>query len=153
MGSKNGVGLIIVGMLTFACDGEPSKATAEAAGASKPAVVSAAATPDAQVKSDEATPADEKSAEAQPEASPADQKLTDARIIQFKDPAEAYRIANESYELEPSTKALWVMGPAACRMKDMDKAKWVWKRFVDEDRTKYEELCAAKGLELKPDPI
>ncbi len=148
MGARNGVGLIVVGMLTIACDGESPKATAAAAEAPKTAAASAAQTPEREAK-----PAEAKTDEAEPEGSPAEQKLNEARRIQFQDPAEAYRIAMESYELEPDVKALWVLGPAACRLKDVDKARWVRNRLVDEDRAKFEGICASKGVELKPDPV
>ncbi len=70
----------------------------------------------------------------------------------FQTPPEGYRLAKESYELEPTPDALWVMGPAACRMKDRAKAQWVHERLAEKDRPKLVDLCKNKGVDLGVGP-
>ncbi|MCX4247991.1 FHA domain-containing protein [Paraliomyxa miuraensis] len=74
--------------------------------------------------------------------------LQEARDKQFTDPSAAYRLAKQSYGAKPSSDALWVMGPAACRLKDKSKAQWVLKRLKGADKTKLQDICAQKGLEI-----
>lgn len=78
----------------------------------------------------------------------ADKMLKDARKLQYTDPGATFRMAKESYEAKPVRDALWVMGFAACRLKDKSKAQYVLKRLKGADRTKLKEHCAQKGLEL-----
>ncbi|MCA9708310.1 MAG: hypothetical protein KDK70_20840, partial [Myxococcales bacterium] len=82
-----------------------------------------------------------------PEGDP-EELLADARQKQYKEPANAYKLARQSYTIKPSSAALWVMGPAACRLKDKSKATWVLKRLKGADKTKLKDICANKGLEI-----
>lgn len=74
--------------------------------------------------------------------------LQEARDKQYKEPATAYRLAKQSYGSKPSSDALWVMGPAACRLKDKSKAQWVLKRLKGADKAKLQSICAQKGLDI-----
>lgn len=78
----------------------------------------------------------------------AEQLLEEARQKQWKEPAAGYRLAKQSYGAKPSSEALWVMGPAACRMKDRSKVDWVLKRLKGADKTKLTDICAQKGFPL-----
>ncbi|MEM7160495.1 MAG: FHA domain-containing protein [Myxococcota bacterium] len=78
----------------------------------------------------------------------ADALLKEARAIQYTNPSGAYRKAKESYAAKPHRDTLWVMGFAACRMKDRGKAQYVLKRLKGAERTKLKDHCAQKGLEL-----
>jgi pSer/pThr/pTyr-binding forkhead associated (FHA) protein len=75
--------------------------------------------------------------------------IADARGEQFANPSKAYSLAKQAYTAKPSSDALWVMGPAACRMKDLSKANWVLKRLKGADKTKLKDMCAQKGLPLE----
>ncbi|MEX1365820.1 MAG: FHA domain-containing protein [Nannocystaceae bacterium] len=77
-----------------------------------------------------------------------DALLQEARDIQYNNPAAAYRKAKQAYAVQPSRGPLWVMGFAACRMKDKSKAQYVLKRLKGADRTKLKDNCSQKGLEL-----
>lgn len=87
--------------------------------------------------------------EPEPEPSPdADALLEDARNLQFKDPATAYDKAKASYDDQPRPEALWVMGFAACRLRDTEKASFVLDKLSGDDATKLRDNCAQKGVEL-----
>ena len=74
--------------------------------------------------------------------------IEEARQKQWKDPSIAYRLAKQSYGAKPSSEALWVMGPAACRMKDRSKVDWVMRRLKGADKTRLADICAQKGFPL-----
>lgn len=74
--------------------------------------------------------------------------LNEARQEQYKNPPKAYSLAKQSYTVKPTSDALWVMGGAACRMKDASKANWVYKRLKGADKTKLKDICAQKGFEF-----
>jgi pSer/pThr/pTyr-binding forkhead associated (FHA) protein len=76
------------------------------------------------------------------------QLLADARQAAFTNPGNAFRLAKQSYTIKPTGDALWVMGPAACRLKDLAKVNWVLKRLKGADKTKLRDICAQKGFEL-----
>ena len=78
----------------------------------------------------------------------ADALLKEARALQYTNPSGAYRKAKASYAAKPHRDTLWVMGFAACRIKDRSKAQYVLKRLKGADRTKLKDHCAQKGLEL-----
>ncbi len=77
-----------------------------------------------------------------------DALMSEARDKQFRDPASSYRLAKQAYGAKTSTAALWVMGPAACRMKDRSKAVWVLRRLKGSDKQRLKDICAGKGIEL-----
>jgi pSer/pThr/pTyr-binding forkhead associated (FHA) protein len=76
------------------------------------------------------------------------QLLADARQAAFSNPGASYRLAKQSYGIKATSDALWVMGHAACRLKDPDKANWVYKRMKGADKTKLKDTCAQKGFEF-----
>lgn len=75
--------------------------------------------------------------------------IADARGEQYTNPSKAYSLAKQAYSAKPSGDALWIMGPAACRMKDASKANWVLKRLKGSDKTKLKDICAQKGFPLE----
>jgi len=77
------------------------------------------------------------------------QLIADARKEQFTNPPMAYKLAKQAYSAKPSSDALWIMGPSACRMKDASKANWVLKRLKGSDKSKLKDICAQKGLPLE----
>ena len=75
--------------------------------------------------------------------------LNEARQEQYKNPSKAYSLAKQSYAAKPTSDALWVMGGAACRLKDASKANWVLKRLKGADKTKLKDICTQKGFPLE----
>ena len=78
----------------------------------------------------------------------ADDLLAQARQIQHFHPYDALQAAEQSYEIKPSYDALWVIGRAACRLKDKSKANWVLKRLNGADKRYFKEICVSEGLNL-----
>ncbi|MEZ4380972.1 MAG: serine/threonine-protein kinase [Nannocystaceae bacterium] len=74
-----------------------------------------------------------------------------ARIAEQEgDHAEAYRLASESYERERTVEALEVMGRAACRQKDLDMARWIFRHLPAGSRPAMKTLCDEAGVDLSP---
>lgn len=74
-----------------------------------------------------------------------------ARVAEQKgDHREAYRLASESYESERTVEALEVMGRSACRLGDLEMARWIHKALPAQARPKVQALCDEAGLNLVP---
>ncbi|MCA9656788.1 MAG: serine/threonine protein kinase [Myxococcales bacterium] len=72
-----------------------------------------------------------------------------ARVAEQKgDHAEAYRLASASYESERTIEALEVMGRAACRLHDVDMARWIYRHLPAAARPPMKTLCDEAGVEL-----
>lgn len=94
------------------------------------------------------TPKQQKTPKQPDPAIDVDQMISDARKLVYKQPDVAYRMAKQAYAAKASSDALWVMGPAACRLKDKSKADYVLKRLKGADKTKLKDMCAQKGFEF-----
>ncbi|MCB9702906.1 MAG: serine/threonine protein kinase [Myxococcales bacterium] len=64
------------------------------------------------------------------------------------DAAEAYRLASASYEKERTVEALEVMGRAACRLRDVDMARWIFRHLPIASRGPMQSICEEVGLRL-----
>ncbi|MEM7160492.1 MAG: hypothetical protein AAF799_47080 [Myxococcota bacterium] len=124
------------------------------AGCSGESTEPAKAKPEAEpAKPDAEAPATPESAPLASVGAPTDTTAValfqDARRVMYSDPAGAYDKAKQSYETEAKRDTLWVMGFAACRLGDGEKAEFVLARFDgDEDKDKLRSHCATKGLEI-----
>ena len=97
-----------------------------------------------------AQPEDPLAATAEAEPNPeADARLKNAREHVFSDPGLAFDEAKAAYDLRPSRDTLLVMGTAACRLKDTEKATFAIARLEGDDRSKMIDICAAKGVRLE----
>jgi len=106
---------------------------------------------DGALEVDDPKPRQPKPRQPKPPADPSVdpvQLLADARKEQFANPGAAYRLAKQAYTAKPTSDALWVAGPAACRLKDATKVNWVLKRLKGADKTKLKDICAQKGFEM-----
>jgi len=73
-----------------------------------------------------------------------------ARVAEQKgDHAEAYRLASASYESERTVEALEVMGRSACRLGDLEMARWIHSNLPAQARPKVRALCDEAGLSLE----
>ncbi len=78
-----------------------------------------------------------------------DQLLKEARKEVFGGNASiAYKKAKQAYTVDRSRDTLFLMGNAACRLKDRTKVNYVLKRLKGADKTKIKDICASKGLEI-----
>jgi len=85
----------------------------------------------------------------EPQGDPAE-LLGNARKAAFGgNPAEAYRLAKESYGISRNSEALKLMGVSACKMGDAGKAKSVYKKVSASTKNQLSQLCKLKGIELE----
>jgi serine/threonine-protein kinase len=74
-----------------------------------------------------------------------------ARVAEQKgDHTEAYRLASESYQSERTVEALEVMGRSACRIGDLEMARWIHTTLPAQARPQVRALCDEAGLILGP---
>lgn len=72
-----------------------------------------------------------------------------AREALLSDPERAYDEAKASYDVEPHVDALWVMGAAACRLRDGERARFPYEHLQPELRSELTSYCAHKGADLE----
>lgn len=85
------------------------------------------------------------------EAQVAKDLLEQARISeQGGDMQAAYRLASESYEKVRTTEALEVMGRSACRLGDVDMARWIYRHLPASSQGVMHTLCDSAGVRLEP---
>jgi len=78
-----------------------------------------------------------------------DALLKDASDALFKNPAQAYDLANKANNAKGSTEAKSIMARAACRMGDESKArKWI-KQLKGDKRDAAIKLCQIKGITIE----
>ena len=72
-----------------------------------------------------------------------------ARENLLTNPSRAHRDAKAAYELRASQTALQLMGHAACRMREEDKASWAFRRLRGSARQALASSCLQLGIELE----
>ncbi|MCA9687855.1 MAG: hypothetical protein KC457_37200, partial [Myxococcales bacterium] len=78
-----------------------------------------------------------------------EQILADARKASAQgNNAKAYKLAKSSYNQSKSADALNLMGVAACKMKDADKARAAHQKMKSEAKPILEKLCKRLGVIL-----
>jgi len=105
---------------------------------------------DATAKSEPAKPSEAASEPAdddaaQPAGNP-EELLTQARMEQFKNPAQAYELAQSAYAIKRSQGALVVMANAACRLGDATKAKKAIAKLQGDAKEKMASACRKQGV-------
>jgi serine/threonine protein kinase len=88
----------------------------------------AQAAPAADATQAEALPSQPAQASSQTTAQAA-RLVERARTSLLTNPKQAHRDAKNAYDLRPSQTALQLMGHAACRMHDEEKARWAYRRL------------------------
>lgn len=78
----------------------------------------------------------------------ADELYDQARKMGLKNPAEAYRLAKQSYGKKSSQKAALLMGTNACKMGDKAKAKGAYNKLRGKNKEDMKKLCENKGVSL-----
>lgn len=63
---------------------------------------------------------------------------------------EAYRFASESYRSEGTVEALELMGRSACRLGDVEDARWILRQLPAESRSQVQALCDRASKKLAP---
>jgi hypothetical protein len=85
------------------------------------------------------------------EAKIAEELLQQAKISeQSGDMKAAFRLASESYERARTTGALEVMGRSACRLGDVDMARWSYRHLPAGSQAVMRALCETAGVGLDP---
>jgi hypothetical protein len=82
------------------------------------------------------------------DATQAARLVESARASLLSNPRQAHRDAKAAYDLRRTQTALQLMGHAACRMGDEDKARWAHRRLRGEARQSLESSCLQLGIEL-----
>ena len=85
------------------------------------------------------------------EAAHAARLVESARVNLLSNPRRAHRDAKAAYDLRPSQTALQLMGHAACRMGDEDKASWALRRLRGKAQRDLESSCLELGIDLAPE--
>jgi len=94
-------------------------------------------------------PGDKSSEGSSRDAAQAARLVESARANLLSNPSRAHRDAKAAYELRASQTALQLMGHAACRMHDENKASWALKRLRGSARRGLESSCLQQGIELE----
>lgn len=80
---------------------------------------------------------------------PPDEALAEARKASLAgNNNKAYSLAKEAYDQNQSGDALNLMGVAACKMGNANKAKAAHRKMTTKDKAMLEKLCGSLGIEL-----
>jgi hypothetical protein len=80
---------------------------------------------------------------------PPDEALAAARKASLTgNNKQAYALAKDAYDQNKSSEALSVMGVAACKMRNENKAKAAYKKMSSKDKQTLEKICEPLGIEF-----
>lgn len=85
------------------------------------------------------------------EAAQAARLVESARANLISNPKRAHRDAKAAYDLRPTQTALQLMGHAACRMGDEDKASWAHRRLRGKAQRALQSSCLQLGIDVAPE--